>query len=218
MERRHDGRNDLRRKCRRDRSRTHLLGTDHRLGRLLRRRGGRGLGRRRSSRYGLGHGHRFGLCYLGGRVDRLLRGRRSRRGSWRQEREWIDVALWITRRANAEVDERLGTVDITARADRSHDGSLANERAASHADRTEVDERRGVAEGRLDRDRLAAARDRAGERDDSLRRGQHHRARGRADVDAAVLPGGVWMSTVERERPQHRSVDRPGPGARNRHR
>ena len=79
-------------------------------------------------------------------------------------------------------------------------------------------ERGGIAERGLDRDRLPAARDRAGERYDAFGGRQHRGTLGRADIDAAVLPRGVWVSTVERERAQHRPVDGPRPGVRNGHR
>ena len=72
-------------------------------------------------------------------------------------------------------------------------------------------ERGRVAERRLNRNGLAARRHRSGERDHAVGRRHDFRARRSAEVDAAVLPGGVRLRTVERERPQHRPVDGPRP-------
>jgi hypothetical protein len=68
---------------------------------------------------------------------------------------------------------------------------------AGHRDRSEVQQRRRVAERRLDRDRLAAARDRADERDSAGGRRSHGRPVGRGDVDAPVLTGRVRVVLFE---------------------
>src|SRR6185437_15932156 len=71
---------------------------------------------------------------------------------------------------------------------------------------------------RLDRNGLPARRHRSRERDDSPGRSEHLRTAGGAEIDAAVLTARVGMRMIERERPQNRSVDRPGPRTRRRHR
>jgi hypothetical protein len=131
----------------------------------------------------------------------------------RQQGQRIDVPLWITRRACAEIDVGLRQVDHAARSDRTDDRALRDARTAHHPDRPEVHERGGVAERRLDRHRLAAGRHRPSERDHSLRRSEHRTAARSAEIDTAMLAGRVRMRVVERKRPQHRTVDGPRPGA-----
>ncbi len=178
--------------------------------RCRRRRLGRGSGGRRN-RYGSG-------SYQLGRGGRgLLRSARGGRRARRQQRQRIDVTLRIARDAHAEVDERLGEIDVAARPHSSDDGAFPDERAPGHTDRPQVDERGGVAERCLDRNCLSAARNRAGERDHSLRRSEDRMTAGRAEIDAAVLTGGVRMGAIERERSQHWPVDGPGPRARDGH-
>jgi hypothetical protein len=149
--------------------------------------------------------------------DRRRRGRRPRNRARGQEGQWVDVALRIARRTDAEVDVGLGMVDDPARPDRPDNSRLTDGRAAGHSDRAEVDERRRVPERRLDRDRFAASRNGAGKRDDSLRGCEHGTPAGSSEIEAAVLAGVVRMSAVERERPQDRAVDRPGPRLGTRH-
>jgi hypothetical protein len=210
------------RDCRRRRS------TRRRRGRLDRFRGLRRLGDCRSRRdvgrrsLGLGGSGRRGRRDVGRGRDtgqdgrRGLRRRPSDRGSRRQERERIDIALVLASDPQAEVDVRLGEIDHAARPDGADDGALGHVRPARDADRPEVHERRGVPERGLDRDGLPAGRHRAGECHDSLGRREHVGSARSAEVNAAVLPGRVRVRTVEGEGTEHRPVDAPGPGLRGR--
>jgi hypothetical protein len=170
---------------------------------------------------GLDGCRRRGRCdFWRGRHDSLdgplrLPRRRLDHGSHRQERQRVDVTLVLSRHPQAEVDKRLRQVDHAARADGPDDGALGHARPAPDADRPEVHERRGVAERRLDRDGLPAGRHRAGERDDTFGRRKHIASAWSPEVDAAVLPGGVRVRTVEGEGTKHRPVDGPGPGLRS---
>jgi hypothetical protein len=143
---------------------------------------------------------------LGGR-------RRRRRRARRQQRQRVDVSLRIVCRARPEVHVGLRGLDDAAGPDRPDDRALSDERPAPYSDRPEVDERRGVAERRLDRHGLAARRHRPCERDDSVGRGEHRATARSAEIDTAMLAGGVRVRVVERKRPQDRAVDRPRPGA-----
>jgi hypothetical protein len=165
----------------------------------------RSLGRRRLGSRRLRRGDRCGGRRLGGR----RRGRPRR-----QEGQRIDVSLILARRAQPEVDVRLREVDDAARADRADRGAFGQVGAARDADRAKVDERRRKAERCLDRHRLAAGRNRAGERHRTVRRGEHGRAGRRTEIDAAMLARRVRMSCVEGEGAEHRPVDRPRPGPR----
>jgi hypothetical protein len=155
--------------------------------------GRRGSAGRSSFRRGNGGGLCRSSCFRG-RL-RLRRGTSGR--PRRQQTQRIDVALVLEGDAHAEIHERLGDIDHAAWTDRPDDSTLLDERALLDTDRAEMDERSGVAERRLDRDRLPACRHRARERDDALRRRQHVCPRRRPEVDAAVLPGGVGMRAVE---------------------
>jgi hypothetical protein len=166
--------------------------------------------------------HRSGR---GGRVcrrrhDRLcgrLLLRRCSRGEERwQERQRVDVSLVIGGPTQPEVHERAGEVDDATRPDTPDDVALGDGRSAPHSDRAEVDERGRVAVRGLDRDRLAAARDDPGKRDHSLGGRVHVRAARGAEVDAAVLTGGVRVRAVERERTEDGALDRPRPRLRRR--
>jgi hypothetical protein len=151
------------------------------------------------------------------RRSRLLhcrdRGRR-RNDPRRQERERVDVALLVTRRAQAEVDVRLAWLGGSTWADGSYDAAFVDVLSARHADRPQVDERPRIAERCLNRHGLAPGRHGPGEGDDSLRRSAHRAPARGAHVDATVLARRVWVRLVERERPQNRSGDRPRPRRR----
>ena len=180
--------------------------------RRLSRRCRRGRGGRLGHRRGSLRLRRFNCRRRSDLCDR--RRPRRRRAAGRQQGQGIDVALRIARHAQAEVHVRLRQFDDTARADRPHHRRFSHERAARHPDGAEVDERGRVPERRLDRHRLPAGRHRPGKGHHTLRGGEHRAAAGRAKVDAAVLAACVRMRVVEQERPQHRAVDRPRPGAR----
>lgn len=156
--------------------------------------------RSRHRRHGL-DGDRLG--------DRLLL--RRRRRARRQHAQRVEVALLVGGSAYAEVDERLRRLHDAGRADGADDLPFGNRGAARNLDRAQVDERRGHSQARADRDALAAGRDGSREGDDTVDRRAHGRSRGRAEIDAAVLPCGVRMRPVERERAQDRPVDGPRP-------
>jgi hypothetical protein len=162
---------------------------------------------------GVGHGNR---------TDRRLRlgnERRRRRGEWGRERgqqaERVEVAVGIGGDPDAEMDVRSGRDRIHALADDTDDRPLLDDAAAKHARRAELEQGHGIAVGRLDRDRAAAAGDRADERDRPRGRREHAAADLTCNVDAAVLSARVRVRP-ERERSQHRARGRPDPGRRRR--
>ncbi len=169
-------------------------GRNHWNGRRCRRRrrsGGRpGVADRIGNRSGLRHGLR------------PRRGRR-RRALHGQEGERIDVALRIVRAAHAEIDVGHGQLGLAAGADRADHLALRDGVAASDRVGPEVHERDRVAVRRRDRQRLAADRHGSGEGDRAGDRRLHPGTARRADVDSAVLSGGVRVLPVEREERQH---------------
>jgi hypothetical protein len=166
------------------------------------------------------HGHLGGVRRRDRGLGRRLHLGGGRRGgrAGRQEHEWIDVPLVIAGPTQPEVHERLGEIDDAARPHRPDDGAFGDGRPALHPGRAQVDKRGRVAEGCLDRHCLASARDGPGKRDHPFGRRVHVCARGRAEVEAAMLAGGVRMRGVERKRTEHRAVDRPRPRLRRRRR
>jgi hypothetical protein len=114
------------------------------------------------------------------------------------------------------MDVRPGHLRHAARPDRSDNGAFLDDDALEHADRAQVCERDGVAVGGLDRERLAARRHGARERDGSSGRRADGVARGGgAHVDPPVLAAGVRVF-AERERAQHGPGSRPRPRLRRR--
>src|SRR5678809_1518721 len=71
------------------------------------------------------------------------RGRRRRR-PLREERERIEVAVLVARKADAEMDIRLVDLRRTARADASDDRSLLHACTAAYLERSEMRERDAV--------------------------------------------------------------------------
>jgi len=169
---------------------------DHRRGRRRLRRGG-------SRRRLRGHGSRLGGRRPDGRRRRLLGAvhgfgdvrRRLGLLDWgrlrRKERQRVDVALRIGGHADAQMDVRLRGHGIRALADPRHHGSLVDERAFHHEDLPELEQRDREAVGGLDRHRLPAPGNEAGERDGSRRGGADVGAELAAHVDAAVLAARV---------------------------
>ena len=104
---------------------------------------------------------------------------------------------------------------VLALADRPHDRAFDDRTPACDRDRAELEQRHGVAVRGLNRQRAAASRDRAGERDGAGDGRADFGADGSSDVDSAMLAGRVLVIR-ERERPQNRSIGRPGPGGRGR--
>jgi hypothetical protein len=179
------------------------------------------LGRRlRAHRWGFGVTRFRGCVSQHGRRPLGRRPFGNRRCGCRLRREqgkWIDVPLVVVRHPGPEVNVRPGQVDHAARADRADHRRLSYVRTSLDGDRPEMHERRGVTEGGLNRHGLATRRDGAGERDDAGGGRQDWTAARRAQVDPPMLTGRIRVRTVEGERSQHRSVDRPRPGTRNRH-
>jgi hypothetical protein len=183
-----------------------------------RRRSGRRVGRRhgsRSRRCERRRGcrsrrrHSTGVLRLG-LVDRGRRLPRDRRV--RQERERVEVALWVGGATDTEVEVGLGELDIARRPNRPHGVSLDELRTLGDADRSKVRQRDRVPVCGADRDALAGARNGSGKGDRPGRRRDNRRSPRRANVDAAMLAGSVGVCRVEDIRLQDRSLGRPGPG------
>jgi hypothetical protein len=203
----------------RARRRTRLEVSGRRQGRL--RRWIRGL--RRRCWVGLGHGGRLGGRGRSRRRNRHLlrshgdgrwrRQRRRRRShhSLGQQRQRIDVALFVGCHANAEMDVRRVELRRAARPDRPDRRRLVDSCAGAQRQRTEVCERDGVPVAHPDAEGQPISGRRSRERDDSSGRRDNRAAGGPADVDATALAGGIRMRAVERERPQDRPSGRPRP-------
>ena len=202
-------------------------------GRRRRRRGagGRGsLGRRRN-RPGRRRGPAAGDRCEGRRRRCRRRGcrlrRRGRLGSGscrgrrrqgcREEREWIEIPLVVRGVADAEVHVRHRELRGATRPDAPDDGSFGDGGVACDRDRAEVREGHGETAVGLNRDRLAARRDGAGEGDDAGCRREDGRAAVGADRDAAMLPRRVRMRRVEGERLEHGPLNGPCPRGRRGH-
>jgi len=145
-----ESRNGLRRGGQLRRGRHCLSRRSHRGLRCRGRGRNRGPGRRRlrglgSGRHSLsGSGRRRCRLRDRGRVRWKIRGRRCRRGghgsAW-QKAQWIDVAVGITRQANAEVQIRLGPLRVARAAERAQGIAFLDRRVSSDGERTEVDQR-----------------------------------------------------------------------------
>ena len=184
------GLNCHRRRIRRNRR---CLGVGRCLSRLDSRRRSNGL--LRQLRYGRGLGRR-------GRIRRHRRRFETRR----QKQQWVDVALRVRGHAQPEVNERFGAGGSDHRA-------LRDRRPTPDGNRAEVEQRGGISERRLDRDRLAPAGNRPRERHRPVGRRSHGCPLGDADVDPPVLTARVRMRRIEGEGTQDRPVGRPRPGA-----
>jgi hypothetical protein len=120
-------------------------------------------GRRRRTHHG-GRRRWHGRRRRGGLRCRRLHGRR-RLHRRRQEEERVEVALRVGGPAHAEVHVRHRVLGHAARADGTHGGPFGDRRAPFDRQRSEMQQRHGVAVGRLDRDRAPARRHRPGKRD-----------------------------------------------------
>ena len=149
----------------------------------------------------------------GGRGHRLLRsGNGLRHMQRREQRQRIDVALLLRRRADAEVQE--GRLVTPGRTRRRNLLPLAHSRSPRDGERAEVQQRGAVPRCGLDRERLAAVRHGPGKRHDAVGRSANGCPGRDLDIDAPVLPGRIRTGGVERERAQNRPVDGPGPRVR----
>ena len=204
-----------------------------RSGRGLRRR--RGSRRRSPRRLGFGDqrglDRRRGRCRLGvhrsghrldgrrrcrsgdggvGCGNRRRLGRRSGDAADREQPLRVDVAVRLGGQPDAEVDVRCRGDAVFALADLADDRPLRDGAASGDDDRSELEERDGMAVGGLDRHGPAAARDGAGEGDGTGSGCADGVADGAGDVDAAVLARGVRVR-ANREGPEHRTVGGPDP-------
>jgi hypothetical protein len=158
---------------------------------------------------------------LGGRRGLRLRRRRRRRRrrghhalrALGLERDRVDVAFLVGRAPHTHVHVRLARHRVCAPADRADPRSLGDLVAALHADRPELQQGHRVAVARPDRQRTTTAGNGSGERHGPRRRRAHRLAERAAHVDAAMLSSRVRVR-AERERSEHRAVDRPGPRVR----
>ena len=176
-------------------------GSDRHARRLRRRRQLRRLRRRR--RRGCGRSRRGGSR---GRGDGYPLARR-------EEAQRVEVPVLVVRPPDAEVHVRRVRDRVRALADAPDAHALRNGVAAPDRDARELEESHGEAVTRLDRQRAAAVRDRARERDGAANGRVHGVANGRADVDPAMLAARVGV-IAEDERAQDRPVDRPRPRTR----
>jgi len=175
--------------------------------------GGRGL-RRGHGRSGCRHrpGWRRGsrAADVARRLDRA--GRRSGK-----EEQRVEVPVFLGGLSDPEV--HVGYVELrsAARPDRSDRIAFLHGISTPHAERPEVQQRRGIAVRRLDRDGLAPIRDAAGEGD---RPGGGRDDRSSAvgsDVYSSVLACRVRVRRIEGEPHQHRARHGPVPtGSRSR--
>ena len=116
----------------------------------------------------------------------------------------------LGRHSDSEVDVRLGVLDLSARADGADALALLDRGPDPDAHGPEMDERDRVAVLGADRHAEPRMRQRAGERDDAVRRCAHVGAGDRPDVHAAVLPAQVRIVLGEKAL-EHRAVDGPAP-------
>jgi hypothetical protein len=112
------------------------------------------------------------------------------------------------------MDMRYGRDGVLAVADLADDHAFSDRAAARDGDRPELEQRHGVAVGRLDRQRATAGRNGADEGDDAGGGSPNGVADGGADVDSTMLARSVLVRR-ERERAQERPVSRPGPADRH---
>ena len=187
------------------------------------RRRGRSRGRRRSrsrrrrgrrrARSGRRSRHRCGRrrgCRRGRRGGRRSGGPRRKVG------ERVAVTLRVGGDADAEVDVRPVDLGVAARPDRGDAVALGHRGARRDRQRAEMRERDREPVGGRDRESAARARHRSREGDGAARGRAHGLTGGRADVDAAVLPGGVRLRRVEDEGLEDAAARRPRPGASDR--
>ena len=146
-------------------------------------------------------------------TDRAVRRRRGRHRPGRQERERIEIAVRIVGLANAQVHMRFRRDPIGARADGADGRAGLDGGVLRDGRRAQLEERHREALGREDRDRTPAVRHAADEGDGPGGGSPDGRALRCADVDPAVLSGGVRIRR-ERERTHHRAVHGPGPAVR----
>jgi hypothetical protein len=148
------------------------------------------------------------------RAHRRLAGDCRRRRGGRldgKELQRVHVPLRLGGHPDTKVQVRPGHL-WCAGAPGDRDGVPFGDRPAlCDRDRSEVGERHGIAVGGPDREALPGSRDRPRERHGSAGGRDNGLRVLRADVDPAMLPGGVRVSRVEGEGLKHGPVDGPGP-------
>jgi hypothetical protein len=147
---------------------------------------------------------------------RLAWGRRCRQR--REEAERVEIALRVAAEPDAELQVRHRVGRHPARADERDRLALDHHRAPGDQERTEMQESDGVAVAGLDRDREPVGRDLADEGHGTGSRSDHSVAESSLKVDPAVLPWEERVALVEGEPLQHRTRNRPRPGAGRRRR
>jgi hypothetical protein len=151
-------------------------------------------------------------------LRRPRRGRRRRRdddpGALGQERERVDVALFLGGASDPEVHVRLAGDRVGTLTDRADARSLGDLVSSIHDEQSELQQGHGVAVARSDRQRTTATGHGPGERHGPRGRRARQLADGSTHVDPAMLTSGVRVR-AERERSEHRPLDRPGPRVRS---
>ena len=184
-----------------------LRRTGDRRGRRLRARCRRG----RCSDRGRGGRGRSDHCQSVVCSRRRRFGGNSRRRAPRwEQRQRVDISLRVGRVANAEVDVWNVELRDTTRPDRPHGRAFLHRGVLLHRDRTEVEERHGVAVAGLDGDSLPVGWNGSRERHRAARRRSHRCPSRRADVDAAMLSRRVGIG-AKAESAEDGAVDRPAP-------
>jgi hypothetical protein len=157
--------------------------------------------------------------------NRCGRRRRRRRLGWgrrcrerREEAERVEIALRVAAEPDAELQVRHRVGRHPARADERDRLPLRHHRAPGDQERTEMQERDGVAVAGPNRDGEPVRRDLADEGHRTGARRDHSLAESPLKVDPAVLPWQERVALVEGEPLQHRPRNRPGPGAGRRRR
>ena len=133
------------------------------------------------------------------RRDRRLarRGRRSRER--RQEAQWVEIPLRVAAEPDPELHVRDRVGRHAARADDPDRLALRHDRAPADQERAEMQERDGVAVGRLNGDREPVRRDLADERHRSGGRRDHRVTERPLDVDPTMLARKERVVLVKRE-------------------
>ena len=145
--------------------------------------------------------------------DRRLGRHGRRRRERRQEAQGVEIPL----RVGAEPDPELHVRDRVGRhaagADDRDRLALSHESAPADHERPEMQERDGVAVGRLNGDREPVRGDLADERHRSGGRRDHRLTERPLDVDPTMLAREERVLLVKREPLQHRPRNRPRPRA-----
>jgi hypothetical protein len=147
------------------------------------------------------------------RFRRRRLARRRQLGEWRQKEERIEIPLRMGGPADSKVHVWDGLLGHSARAHCAKRVTLGESRPTRDGNGAEMEQRHGVAVGRLDRDRPPAGRHSPRERDDAAHRRAHRCTGLGTDVDPTVETACVRIG-AEAERVQNRSLHRPGPPLR----